>query len=122
MKLVINQFSCLLNIFLLPIQNILMLLATRTPSQVRISLEEENTPPYWPGQGPQMVCFPSIRATQGWPWIILSVRMAFNGLGVRFDQRASIANKLTERIFNLMQRISAKGKRIHRYSERVELF
>ncbi|CAH2094526.1 unnamed protein product [Euphydryas editha] len=63
----------------------------------------------------------SFRSGNTRPRIVRSVRIAFNGLGVRLDQ-PDIAEKLTERIDGLKQRIAAWGKRIRRYSERVERF
>ncbi|CAH2084520.1 unnamed protein product [Euphydryas editha] len=63
----------------------------------------------------------SFRSGNTRPRIVRSVRIAFNGLGVRLDQ-PDIAEKLTERIDGLKQRIAAWGRRIRRYSERVERF
>nr|XP_034834220.1 uncharacterized protein LOC117990836 [Maniola hyperantus] len=63
----------------------------------------------------------SFRSGNTRPRIVRSVRVAFNGCGVRLDQ-PDIAQKLTERIDDLKQKIAAWGNRIRRYSERVERF
>ncbi|XP_052744244.1 uncharacterized protein LOC128199309 [Bicyclus anynana] len=66
----------------------------------------------------RLLCF---RLGNRRPRIVRSVRIAFNGLGVRLDQ-PDITLKLTERIDDLKQKIAAWGNRIRRYSERVERF
>ncbi|XP_045762969.1 uncharacterized protein LOC123865781 [Maniola jurtina] len=63
----------------------------------------------------------SFRSGNTRPRIVRSVRVAFNGCGVRLDQ-PDIAQKLTERIDDLKQKIAAWGNRIRRYSARVERF
>ncbi|XP_045772340.1 uncharacterized protein LOC123872200 [Maniola jurtina] len=63
----------------------------------------------------------SFRSGNARPRIVRSVRVAFNGCGVRLDQ-PDIAQKLTERIDDLKQKIAAWGNRIRRYSARVERF
>ncbi|CAH2097036.1 unnamed protein product [Euphydryas editha] len=59
----------------------------------------------------------SFRSGNTRPRIVRSVRIAFNGLGVRLDQ-PDIAEKLTERIDGLKQRIAAWGKRIRSWRTR----
>ncbi|CAG5000002.1 unnamed protein product [Parnassius apollo] len=66
----------------------------------------------------RLICF---RSGNNRPRIVSTVRMAFAGKNVSLSQ-PDITQKLTERIDDLKQRITAWGKRIRRYTERSTRF
>ncbi|CAH2063853.1 unnamed protein product, partial [Iphiclides podalirius] len=63
----------------------------------------------------------SFRSGNNRPRIVRTVRMSFAGTNINLSQ-PDITQKLTERIDDLKQRITAWGKRIRRYSERTARF
>ncbi|XP_059045798.1 uncharacterized protein LOC131841493 [Achroia grisella] len=66
----------------------------------------------------RLLCF---REGNTRPRIMRSVKKAFAGTGVRLFQ-PDFGQKLTERIDDLKQKVAAWGKRLRRYSERVERY
>ncbi|CAG5035215.1 unnamed protein product [Parnassius apollo] len=66
----------------------------------------------------RLICF---RSGNNRPRIVRTVRMAFAGTNVSLSQ-PDIAQKLTERIDDLKQKIAAWGKRIRRFTERSRRF
>ncbi|CAG5051413.1 unnamed protein product [Parnassius apollo] len=66
----------------------------------------------------RLICF---RSSNNRPRIVRTVRMVLAGTNVSLSQ-PDIMQKLTERIYDLKQRIAAWGKRIWRYTERSTRF